>query len=107
MMVKVIDNSTRKTLRGIQGMVETVGPKFFYLHLPDQVTKAKVVSKDLEPLLPEIGEPCKLLIENEREDVGSVVDYVEDDDENVIVKFDSDQSARILKLTDLCKVKAD
>ena len=107
MMVQVSDNSTKETLRGIEGVLETIGLRLLYLRLPDQVTTTKVLSRDLVPLTPEIGEPCMLLIENEREDVGSVIDYIKDDDENVIVKFDSDQTVRTFKLIDLCKVKAE
>ena len=60
---------------------------------------------DLEPLVPEdIGEACKLLLANETEAAGTILDFVENDTDYVLVQFNNEESCRKVKLEHLCSI---
>lgn len=104
MKVRVSNMCKNKEKVGLEGVLSEVGSKTGVLKLFDQITTTVVRCLALEPFVPEVGEPCKLLGHNETEAVGRILDFVEEDMDFVMVQFDGEASCRKIKLDNLCAV---
>ena len=103
MKVRVSERTKNKEKVGLEGVLKEVGSITCVLQLPDQITTTVVRSPALDPFPPEVGEPCKMIVPNETEAVGRILDFVEED--SVFVQFDGEESCRKMKLENLCSVK--
>ncbi|CAB4064300.1 unnamed protein product [Lepeophtheirus salmonis] len=103
MEVRVKDSSSITEFRGKTGIVVSNEDRAFTIRISNG--KERVIPGcDLEPFTPGLGERAKLLTTNGRIDDGLVVEYDEDEDDDVTIKFGNEESV-IVPIDYLCKVR--
>ena len=105
MEVRVSDNAVDKCKAGQEGILTEVSKITCILQLQDNSGKISVPLSDLEPFIPDIDEPCKLLIHGETEEIVRMKEYIENDEDNVLVQL-LNGSVKKLPLDQLCKVNS-
>lgn len=112
MKVKVSDDAADASVKGVEGVLERRVKRNKCVLRVNAVTTVKVRTRDLEPVAPDIGEPCKLLTHDDCEcnddcqPVGRIVDFIDGDIEHALVEFDGDEAeAERIKLDDLCLIQ--
>ena len=106
MEVRVSDNVPDKLKAGQEGvLIQLVPDKGTVIVSLENKETISVSAADLEPFIPDVDEPCKLLIEGETEKLARMKEYIENNEDNVLVQF-ADGSCREVALEQLCKVRA-
>ena len=83
-------------------VIEQTENKVLVLVGQDNVT---ILSKNLEPFMPDPGDKAKMLQKTESESVFEVLKYDSDDDEeSVVVKNLDDQEETTVRLEHLCRI---
>jgi len=113
MEVRVSDGVKDGTKAGQEGVLFEVSRETCLLRLEDGRTIG-VHLTDLEPFIPDIDEPCKLLVHGETEQVVRMKEYIENDEDNVLIQLppgsvsgsgsSSENTVRKIPLDQLCKV---
>ena len=108
MEVRVSDSAPDKKQAGQEGVViqiaEAVSTAVVSLNKGKGKERIRVDLSLLEPFIPDIDEACKLLVPGETEKLARMKDYIENDEDNVMVQF-GDGSCREVPLEQLCKVR--
>ena len=105
MKVRVREGTGDQEKAGLEGVLDQVTDNHCFLRLDHHLITTQVKIFDLEPLVPEdIGEPCKLLLPNETEAAGTILDFVENDTDYVLVQFNNEESCQKVKLENLCSI---
>ena len=105
MKVRVVEGASDQEKAGLEGVLNQVTANHCSLRLDHHLITTQVKTMDLEPLVPEdIGEACKLLLANETEAAGTILDFVENDTDYVLVQFNNEESCRKVKLEHLCSI---
>ena len=105
MEVRVSDSAPDKKQAGQEGVIIQIQPAFnaAIISLQSKETISVALAL-LEPFIPDVDEACKLLVPGETEKLARMKDYIENDEDNVVVQF-GDGSCREVPLEQLCKVR--
>ena len=106
MEVRVSDSAPDKQQAGQEGVIIQIAATMgaAVVSLNSNKKNISVKFNLLEPFIPDVDEACKLLVTGETEKLARMKDYVENDEDNVVVQF-GDGSCREVALEQLCKVR--
>jgi len=92
-------------ISGKEAVVIQVAPTGTVLiSITESNENVSVSISDLEPDPPDVDEPCKLLVEGETDKLARMKEYIQGNDENVLVQF-GDGSIKEVALEQLCRVR--
>ena len=104
MEVRVKDSAPDKSQAGQEGcLTRIVNEDMSCLLKLNDGREIRVNQENLEPFIPDINEPCKLLTSHDTEEIATMKEYLENDEDNVIVEFKSGKVHKI-SIDQLCKV---
>jgi hypothetical protein len=101
LIVKIRSSSDLK-LRGQIGEIRTVTNQTCSIFLPDEDRVMTVPSSQLEPVTPQLQDPCKLIYGDDREATGILLQMSAKDATVLINK-----EKRMVPLSHVCKIKSD
>lgn len=101
LIVKIRSSSDLK-LRGQIGEIRTVTNQTCSIFLPDEDRVMTVPSSQLEPVVPNIQDPVKLIYGDDREATGILI-QINGKDATVLIN----KEKRMVPLSHICKIRSD